>query len=196
MYSQISAIHTFITSTQNLAEFWKMLFNPTYTNAVPLGQHTIQSSAVWQIIQWIRINARLLLIYYNLTLLFGNLLEAISWVAIVNLSLPPVWFLSSWAKGPRGGCLARLRSTRMQRDLSPFAVDSAILTWSSSGSAHVFLSGVCFVTKSHVTKLSRSWHVQKLTKFFAHLQQRRRRPFWARHLGDFEVLTTRSAVSF
>ena len=35
--------------------------------------------------------------------------------------LPPVWFLSSRAKGPRGGCLARLRATRMQRDLDPFA---------------------------------------------------------------------------
>ena len=169
--------------------------------------------------------------------------------------LPPVWFLSSWAKGPRGGCLARLRSTRMQRDLSPFTMLATILTWSSSGSAHVFLLGVCnekscneivtIVTCPKVDQLfcpfavdsailsstfgivtchdrdmskswptflpicsrdlhfelgfwgpemSQSWHVQKLSKLLAHLQQGS--PFWARSLGDFDVLTTRSAVSF
>ena len=43
-----------------------------------------------------------------------------------------------------------------------------------------------FVTKSPVTKLSRSWHDQNLIRFFAHLPAGR--PFWARTFGP-EIVT-------
>ena len=65
--------------------------------------------------------------------------------------LPPVWFLSSRAKGPRGGCYVRSGGSSMTASFGPFTTDTCVLTGKVSGPPSDFCPTV-------TETLSRSCH--------------------------------------
>ena len=92
----------------------------------------------------------------------------------------PFWFLSSRAKGPRGGCYVRSGGSSVRASFDPFTSRICVLTEKVSGPAGHFFPAA---SRKPVTK---TWRSQKLTTFFGHLTCWR--PFWARTFGP-EIVT-------
>ena len=116
---------------------------------------------------------------------------------------PPFWFLSSRAKGPRGGCYVRSGGSSVQPSFGPFTSRICVLTGKVSGSAGQkfpawrkwcnenvtakswptfwsFATRICILSSDFGVLSLRSVTVDQL---FGHLQLGS--AFWARIWGPF-----------